>query len=165
MKRLIVFATALVLIPTSVFGYSGLIERVNSDIPGERAEKLSNEIVSLAHQYNIPSEVIVAMVWHETHFVNTDSQVDVNPKSCGYMQMSTRTAYRLSGEWQNCNQLILNWQRTLRLSVKYIYKQRKQHGNLAGAIAGYNGIYNLDYVNGVLNKRQKVREWLENRKQ
>jgi soluble lytic murein transglycosylase-like protein len=160
MKQLLIVILLFVSVPG--YCYTGFIKQKNPDIPDERAANITRSVQHFSSYYDIPSEVIIAIMWQETQFVNGYSDVDRNPCSSGYMQIQRTTASAIYHQELTCKELIINWRLNIQLGVKYLRKMYDHTGHLAGAIGRYNGIHNLDYVQDVLNKREKVIEWKRN---
>jgi soluble lytic murein transglycosylase-like protein len=143
-------------------GYSHFIKKIHPDIPEQRAKQLSETVVHFSDYYGIPSDVVLAVIWRESQFINTHSAVDRNPCSSGYMQIQRTTASQIYHQELNCKDLINKWRLNIQLGVKYLRKMYDKTSHLAGAIGRYNGIHNLDYVLDVLNKRQEIIRWRQN---
>lgn len=159
LKKVIIVILFFVAVPG--YSYTGFIKEKNPDIPDERAKNISRSVKHFSNYYDIPSEVIIAVMWQESQFVNVFSEVDRNPCSSGYMQLQRTTASSIYHQELTCKKLIINWRLNVQLGVKYLREMYDQTGHLAGAIGRYNGIHNLGYVQEVLNKREKVIEWKE----
>lgn len=167
----LLFSFLFLLIPTISFGYIGLIEEINPNIPHKRAVALNDHIIDLSNQYRIPVDLIVAMIWQESHFRNMRSQVRTRQGqevSCGYIQIQPETfeleaGYPLVGETKEkqCQSMIYSWKTTLRVAVKHLNTLRDQYG-LLNAIGSYNsgpryGSKNIEYASKVLSKYREIK--------
>jgi len=145
------------LIPTQLQGYSDFIQEKHPNIPSERAEALSKTIRYYGDRYDVPSDIIVAIMWQESQFRNRRSNVDVNPCSAGYLQVQRTTASLLYHQELSCDDLIVKWRLNIELGVRYLRKMYDETGHLSSMIGRYNGVNNPNYVKEVIEKYQTIR--------
>lgn len=144
---------------TKANSFDTLIREVHDDIPRGRSIELAEEIRKNAILYDVPSSLVVSIIWKETGFRNIQSQIrmgDGYERSCGYGQIHLKTAESMLGREVTCDWLIYNWRTNIKLTVKYLSLMIHLTGHKAGGIGRYNGRNNLGYVYDVLSKRRKV---------
>lgn len=150
----------LMLIPYQLFGYVDLIKETRPVITQDRAEDLDYLVRKYSKKHGVPSEISISVMWQESGFANGYSNVDFNPCSAGYMQILSTTGNMLAGRTITCSELITNYEKNIEMGIRYLSMKYEESGHWAGAIGLYNGINNLEYVKGVLDKWEKVMEYI-----
>lgn len=162
MKRVTIIMIVIALTPTMVqAGIQDLIEQVHPNIPPRRAKRLVSHTKSLCEEYNVPADVVFAIMWNETDFVNKKSDVDTDPASAGYMQVLETTADSMLGREVGWELLVVNWRLGVELGVRFFALQYHRHDNLTKAVGRYNGINNQPYVDDVLEKLKTVEKYIK----
>jgi soluble lytic murein transglycosylase-like protein len=160
MARYIGAIMVLMVVPTMVLGYAGLIKKVHSDIPMDRAEGISQAVYKYSNQYNVDPDLIISMMWQETHFKNVIGDKNLRRRACGYMQVQVQTAESMLGYETTCRRIIYDWEEGIRAGVKFFAKKKAEFG-FFGAIGSYNLGYeskvNYDYVKDILDKYQRIK--------
>lgn len=148
------------LSPTAIHSHEQstrqMIEYYRGNFDDATLDRLSSVISQYAHQYEIESSLVVAIMWHESQLQNRQSYLCQNhadrncenrsnrEKSCGFGQMQPETfeltmGYPPMGETrlEQCRSLILDWPTAVHAVVKHLRQLRDRYGYLEG-IGGYN---------------------------
>lgn len=129
-------------------------------IPEKRVHNIIQIVQKLGKKYNVDPDLIMSIIWQETHFRNIKGDKNLDHKACGYMQIRTHTFEEIMGYEKSCQELIYSWRMAMEGGVKYFAKLKLEYG-FYSAISAYNYGYpsknNVDYVYSVLSKYRELK--------
>jgi soluble lytic murein transglycosylase-like protein len=149
----------MVLVMVDTVVYANTTEKlyqIRHDVPNQRINNLSSYINEYSKQYNVPENLIIAVIDVESDLKNTyGSHGEV-----GYMQILSSTFEQVCDYQTTQNKLLYDVEEQIRCSIKYLSELIYTHG-FYGALSSYNSGYptrtNSEYVAKVLNEYNELK--------
>ena len=144
------------LLNSEIKSVGQVIRKMNSGLNEMYVDSLASEIVDLSSQYDIPKDIIITIVAHESSF----DPFATNPRSnaTGLGQIIPKWW----GEKYNfTNEDLFNWKINLGMTVKILKELRSNYGHRSNWIVNYYSrkpsVQRLRYYNEWKRKNRYVR--------